>query len=128
MTGLHSGINPFAINKALWYDLLRIDADFSNCERVMPLMELYEKIIRREESISVVGLGYVGLPIAVAFARKANVIGFDVNEEKIAQYIAGIDTTREVGTISSEIHRSCSRPMRSSLKTPGFISSPCRRR
>lgn len=60
-------------------------------------MDLYEKIVRREESVSVVGLGYVGLPIAVAFARKANVIGFDVNEEKIAQYIAGIDTTREVG-------------------------------
>ena len=60
-------------------------------------MDLYEKIIQREERISVIGLGYVGMPIAVAFARRARVIGFDVNEEKIALYKAGIDPTKELG-------------------------------
>ena len=44
---------------------------------------LYEKIVAGNESISLVGLGYVGLPIAVAFAKKVNVIGFDLNEKKI---------------------------------------------
>lgn len=48
--------------------------------------------------ISVIGLGYVGLPIAVAFAENGcKVIGFDINESKIAQYKRGIDTTQEVG-------------------------------
>lgn len=60
-------------------------------------MELYDKIINREANIAVVGLGYVGLPIAVAFADKVNTIGFDINEEKIADYKSGIDPTEEVG-------------------------------
>lgn len=60
-------------------------------------MSLYEKIVRGEEKISLVGLGYVGMPIAVAFARKVGVIGFDLNEEKIRLYQSGIDPTREVG-------------------------------
>jgi UDP-N-acetyl-D-glucosamine/UDP-N-acetyl-D-galactosamine dehydrogenase len=60
-------------------------------------MNLYEKIVSREEKISLVGLGYVGMPIAVAFARKADVIGFDVNKEKIELYLDGIDPTKEVG-------------------------------
>jgi UDP-N-acetyl-D-glucosamine/UDP-N-acetyl-D-galactosamine dehydrogenase len=60
-------------------------------------MNLYEKIKKREEKISLVGLGYVGMPIAVAFAKKTNVIGFDISEEKIEQYKSGIDPTKEVG-------------------------------
>lgn len=60
-------------------------------------MGLYEKIIRGEEKISLVGLGYVGMPIAVAFARKVKVVGFDLNAEKIALYKSGIDPTNEVG-------------------------------
>lgn len=60
-------------------------------------MGLYEKIIAKEEKISLVGLGYVGMPIAVAFARKVDVIGFDLNAEKIALYQSGVDPTREVG-------------------------------
>jgi UDP-N-acetyl-D-glucosamine/UDP-N-acetyl-D-galactosamine dehydrogenase len=60
-------------------------------------MNIYEKIVNREEKISLVGLGYVGMPIAVAFAKKANVIGFDVNKEKIDLYKNGIDPTKEVG-------------------------------
>lgn len=60
-------------------------------------MSLYEKIVKGEEKISLVGLGYVGMPIAVAFAKKAKVIGFDLNEEKINTYKAGTDPTCEVG-------------------------------
>lgn len=60
-------------------------------------MNLYEKIIKKEEKISVVGLGYVGMPIAVAFARKVDVIGFDFNKKKIELYKSGIDPTNEVG-------------------------------
>ncbi len=58
---------------------------------------LYEKIVNREEKISLVGLGYVGMPIAVAFAKKADVIGYDLNAKKIELYKSGIDPTREVG-------------------------------
>lgn len=60
-------------------------------------MDLYEKIVNKEEKISLIGLGYVGMPIAVEFAKKINVIGFDVNREKIALYKNGIDPTKEVG-------------------------------
>lgn len=58
---------------------------------------LYEKILAKEEKISLVGLGYVGMPIAVAFAKKADVIGYDLNEKKIELYKSGIDPTLEVG-------------------------------
>ena len=59
---------------------------------------LYEKIISRLEKISVVGLGYVGLPIAVAFARKVDVIGFDTNAAKIEKFKQGVDPTKEIGS------------------------------
>lgn len=60
-------------------------------------MNLYEKIVNREEKIALVGLGYVGMPIAVAFAKKVDVIGFDLNEKKIELYKSGVDPTNEVG-------------------------------
>ncbi|SMP56708.1 nucleotide sugar dehydrogenase [Anoxynatronum buryatiense] len=60
-------------------------------------MSLYEKIKNREEKISIVGLGYVGMPIAVAFAKKVDVIGFDISKEKVELYKKGIDPTKEVG-------------------------------
>lgn len=60
-------------------------------------MSLYEKIVNREEKIALVGLGYVGMPIAVAFAKKVNVIGYDLNAEKIKLYKNGVDPTNEVG-------------------------------
>lgn len=59
--------------------------------------ELYDQLVNGTEKLSLVGLGYVGMPIAVAFARKLNVIGFDVNKKKIEMYKSGIDPTREVG-------------------------------
>ena len=60
-------------------------------------MSLYEKIVNREEKIAMTGLGYVGMPIAVAFSKKVDVIGYDMNEYKIEQYKNGKDPTREVG-------------------------------
>lgn len=61
-------------------------------------MSLYKKIINREEKLALIGLGYVGMPIAVAFAKKGiEVIGFDFNIEKIELYKSGIDPTKEVG-------------------------------
>ncbi len=60
-------------------------------------MGLYEQIVAGEEKLSLVGLGYVGMPIAVAFARKIKVVGFDLNAEKIALYQSGVDPTNEVG-------------------------------
>lgn len=60
-------------------------------------MSLYEKLIRKEEKLSLVGLGYVGMPIAVAFSKKIDVVGFDLNKKKIELYKSGVDPTREVG-------------------------------
>ena len=61
-------------------------------------MSLYKKLISNEEKLSLVGLGYVGMPIAVAFAKKGlKVIGYDLNKEKIELYKSGIDPTKEVG-------------------------------
>ncbi|MBP3604391.1 MAG: nucleotide sugar dehydrogenase [Lachnospiraceae bacterium] len=60
-------------------------------------MSLYEDIVSGKEKVSLVGLGYVGMPIAVAFARKIKVVGFDLNEKKIDLYKNGIDPTKEVG-------------------------------
>ncbi|MBN3489970.1 nucleotide sugar dehydrogenase [Acholeplasma equirhinis] len=60
-------------------------------------MNLYEKIVKKEEKLSLVGLGYVGLPIAIAFAKKIDVIGFDISKDKIEMYKNGIDPTKEVG-------------------------------
>ena len=60
-------------------------------------MDLYEKIKDRKEKISVIGLGYVGLPLAVSFAKVADVIGFDISKEKIQNFLSGKDVTKEVG-------------------------------
>lgn len=61
-------------------------------------MDLYSKLISREENLALVGLGYVGMPIAHAFAKKGlNVIGFDLNKAKIELYKSGVDPTMEVG-------------------------------
>ena len=58
---------------------------------------LFADLINRKTKLSLIGLGYVGMPIAVAFAKKVEVIGFDVNREKIDLYRAGVDPTKEVG-------------------------------
>lgn len=59
---------------------------------------IYEEIIENREKIAVIGLGYVGMPLAIEFAKKnLSVIGYDVNNRKIELYKSGIDPTNEVG-------------------------------
>lgn len=60
-------------------------------------MNVYENIVNRNDKIAVIGLGYVGLPLAIAFGKRADVIGFDISAKKINQYKQGIDITNEVG-------------------------------
>ena len=63
-------------------------------------MKLSEKIINGKEKIAIIGLGYVGLPLAVSFAKKLSVIGFDIDSKKIEKYKKGIDVTKEVGDLA----------------------------
>ncbi len=58
---------------------------------------IYDRLITGESKLAVIGLGYVGMPIAVAFSKKVEVIGFDTNTDKIELYRSGFDPTREVG-------------------------------
>jgi UDP-N-acetyl-D-galactosamine dehydrogenase len=58
---------------------------------------IFEEITKRETSISVIGLGYVGLPLAVAFSHHADVVGFDVNSAKIELLRKDVDPTDEIG-------------------------------
>ena len=70
-------------------------------------MDLYSEILSKDKKISIIGLGYVGLPIAIAFAKKVSVIGFDINPSKIDLYQNGIDPTKEVGNeelLKTSIH------------------------
>ncbi len=60
-------------------------------------MSLYQDLLSKKEKLSVIGLGYVGLPLAVTFAKKVHVIGYDLNEKTIELYKSGIDPTNEVG-------------------------------
>lgn len=60
-------------------------------------MNLYEQLSAKQAKLAVVGLGYVGMPIAVAFSKKVRVVGYDLNEQKIALYRSGVDPTNEVG-------------------------------
>lgn len=60
-------------------------------------MNLYDQLINKQAKLAVIGLGYVGMPLAIAFAKKLDVIGFDANEQKVQLYNQGIDVTREVG-------------------------------
>lgn len=60
-------------------------------------MSIYEKLVIKQEKLCVIGLGYVGMPIAVSFAKHIDVVGFDINKHKIDLYKSGIDPTDEVG-------------------------------
>lgn len=60
-------------------------------------MSLYDLLLKKQEKLALIGLGYVGMPIAVAFAKKVDVIGFDLNRSKIELYKNGFDPTKEVG-------------------------------
>lgn len=60
-------------------------------------MGIYKDLLDRKKTLAVVGLGYVGMPLATEFARKINIIGFDTDKRKIINYLKGIDVTGEVG-------------------------------
>ncbi len=60
-------------------------------------MSLFEKLQSKQEKIAVIGLGYVGLPLAIELSKKYDVVGFDLNKEKLDKYLTGIDVTHEVG-------------------------------
>lgn len=63
----------------------------------MKFNNIYQGLISGKEKLALVGLGYVGMPIAVEFAKHINVIGFDINEKRVKEYANGIDSTNEVG-------------------------------
>ena len=63
----------------------------------MEFNNIYQGLISGDEKLALVGLGYVGMPIAVEFAKHVNVIGFDINEKRVNEYANGIDSTNEVG-------------------------------
>jgi len=60
-------------------------------------MSVFQNLLERKTCLAVVGLGYVGMPIAVAFSEKISTIGFDINQEKIKAYKNGFDPTQEIG-------------------------------
>ena len=64
----------------------------------------FDRLLKGEETLAVIGLGYVGLPIALAFARKIKVLGFDINQERVALMRQGIDPSNE---LTSEAFEGC---------------------
>ena len=61
------------------------------------MLNIYNDLLEKKTNLSVIGLGYVGMPLAVAFAKHLNVIGYDLNSAKIDLYKSGVDPTKEVG-------------------------------
>ena len=59
-------------------------------------MGIYKNITDKKATVAVIGLGYVGLPIALAFAKKVKVIGFDINASRVAMMNKGIDPSQEL--------------------------------
>lgn len=68
----------------------------------MEFNTIYSDLISGKEKLALVGLGYVGMPIAVEFAKHIKVIGFDINEKRVEEYRNGIDSTNEVGEAISK--------------------------
>ncbi|MBU0765853.1 MAG: nucleotide sugar dehydrogenase [Bacteroidetes bacterium] len=63
---------------------------------------MFEKLIAKEESIAVIGLGYVGLPIALEFARKFHVVGFDIRDDRVELLKKNIDPSNEINSEAFE--------------------------
>lgn len=57
---------------------------------------MYQELIDKKAKLAVIGLGYVGLPIALEFARKLSVIGFDINAKRVEMMKQGIDPSNEL--------------------------------
>lgn len=62
----------------------------------MSFQNIYQALVSGNEKLALVGLGYVGLPVAIEFARYVKVIGFDIDQERISNYKNGIDITHEM--------------------------------
>jgi len=62
------------------------------------MADIYDALLKREKKMAVIGLGYVGLPIALEFAKKLSVIGFDINQERVDMMNKGIDPSNELDT------------------------------
>jgi UDP-N-acetyl-D-galactosamine dehydrogenase len=65
-------------------------------------MSLFDDLKNKKKSLSVTGLGYVGLPLALEFARHFKVIGFDIHEGRIAMMREGIDPSKELSNAAFE--------------------------
>lgn len=63
---------------------------------------IYDQLLGKEKKLALIGLGYVGLPIALAFARKISVIGFDINRQRVELMKQGIDPSNELSSIEFE--------------------------
>jgi UDP-N-acetyl-D-galactosamine dehydrogenase len=65
---------------------------------------MYESLLKKEKSIAVIGLGYVGLPLALEFAKHFKVIGFDINKSRVALMQQGIDPSNELDKYRYSFH------------------------
>lgn len=66
------------------------------------MSKLFDSFLNKEKIISITGLGYVGLPLALEFAKKFRVIGFDINEARIELMKKGIDPSKELNSSAFE--------------------------
>src|SRR5580693_6051199 len=63
---------------------------------------MYQELLDKKKKLAVIGLGYVGLPIALEFAKKISVIGFDINAKRIGMMRNNIDPTKELPASACE--------------------------
>ncbi len=80
---------------------------------------MYKELVEKKKKLAVIGLGYVGLPIALEFAGKINVIGFDINEQRLEKMRNGVDPS---GELKSEHFKNKSIEFTSSLEKLGEAS------
>jgi len=66
------------------------------------MSNLYDRLLKKEAKLAVIGLGYVGLPIALAFARKIKVVGFDINQKRVDMMRNGEDPSNELDATEFE--------------------------
>ena len=66
-------------------------------------MLIYDDVINKKTKLAVIGLGYVGLPIALEFAKRVSVIGFDINAKRIEMMRNGIDPSNELESLHLQV-------------------------
>ena len=80
---------------SIWFS--GMSCSFYGSQKEEDKLSVFSDIREKKSYLALVGLGYVGMPIAVAFSEQVPTIGFDINEEKIGKYREGKDPTNEVG-------------------------------